>query len=208
MQYTTGTVAVTNGSAIVTGSGTLFLTNASIGDIFTIQDEGVWYQIASVDTDLQVTLTANYAGTTDSGLGYAITSDFSPSRGYPLLNPRDVETASLVARAVQGIDTDMQNAFDLMSGLTTHNIAADADYTLTAIQARNAALRITDTTPLWSTGRNIILPNTVRQWTVINDALQIATFKTATGGGVPVAPLKTAIIFVDGTNAIRVTDDS
>jgi len=79
MQYQTGTVSVTNGSAIVTGSGTLWLTYASIGDLFKVKGEDAIYTIASVDTDTQITLSANYAGTTDTGLQYQIARDFTPN---------------------------------------------------------------------------------------------------------------------------------
>ncbi len=34
--YNTGTVAVTNGSAIVTGASTLFSANVAAGDFFTV----------------------------------------------------------------------------------------------------------------------------------------------------------------------------
>jgi hypothetical protein len=38
-QYRTGTVSVSNGSAIVTGLGTQWLTYAHVGDAFKIKSE-------------------------------------------------------------------------------------------------------------------------------------------------------------------------
>lgn len=67
--YITGTVEVTNGSAIVTGNGTEWEDNAAAGDRFSIDDE-TWYEISSVDSDTQITLTEVYAGTTSSGESY------------------------------------------------------------------------------------------------------------------------------------------
>lgn len=75
-----GTATFTNGSAIVTGAGTTFLADLAVGQwikpgpIYTplgvgsAGDPGTeyddWGQILSVDSDTQVTLTANYAGPT------------------------------------------------------------------------------------------------------------------------------------------------
>lgn len=71
--YATGTIAVTNGSASVTGTGTAwsgvfpfsgFRTNITIG--------GVAYLVQRVNSDTSLTLTANYAGSTASGLSYSM----------------------------------------------------------------------------------------------------------------------------------------
>lgn len=69
--YNTGTVAVTNGSAVVTGTGTAWLANAAPGKTFQAPN-GVRYTISTVDSDTQITLTATYGGTTASGQGYNI----------------------------------------------------------------------------------------------------------------------------------------
>ena len=61
-QYLAGTANVTNGSATVTGTNTLWLANVTAGDSFTVAGDGVMYYVASVDTDTQVTLSAPYAG--------------------------------------------------------------------------------------------------------------------------------------------------
>jgi len=76
-EYTTGTVSVTNGSKVVTGSGTDFSSNVSAGDYFRIDGDGtgsasVWYKIDSVDSATQITLETAYAGTTQSGVEYTI----------------------------------------------------------------------------------------------------------------------------------------
>ena len=61
MQYKTGTASVTNGSATVTGTNTLWLANVTASDSFTIAGDGVMYDVASVDSDTQITLSAPYA---------------------------------------------------------------------------------------------------------------------------------------------------
>ena len=63
--HISGTVAVTQSSAAVTGTGTAFLPN-SAGNRISI--EGVPYKIASVTDDTTLTLTAAYAGTTEAGI--------------------------------------------------------------------------------------------------------------------------------------------
>ena len=65
-QYKTGTVSVTNGSNTVTGQATVWSTNAAVGYTFKIKDEDAIYNIASIVSDTQITLTVNYAGTTKS----------------------------------------------------------------------------------------------------------------------------------------------
>lgn len=75
-----GTATFTNGSAVVTGSGTTFLTDVSPGDwvkpgpLYTLAvagssgDPGTeydeWSEVLSVDSDLQLTLAANFTGVT------------------------------------------------------------------------------------------------------------------------------------------------
>ncbi len=106
-QYKTGTVSVTNGSQVVTGVGTSWLAEVSNGDLFTRPGDNAWYEVGSVDSDGQITLTASYAGTTGSGLSYAITRDFTTNEGYPYPEQGDIETASLIKRALQQIDADI-----------------------------------------------------------------------------------------------------
>lgn len=71
MPETTGTITVTNGSASVTGSGTLFATNfVGANDILVV--DGAMYVVKSVTSDTALTLTQPYAGETASGKSYDI----------------------------------------------------------------------------------------------------------------------------------------
>lgn len=76
-RYETGTVDVTNGSATVTGTGTTWSSNLKAGDFIHIGAAGerdpaaIWYEIQSVDSDTQLTLTAPYAEATVSGAAYS-----------------------------------------------------------------------------------------------------------------------------------------
>lgn len=74
--YKTGTVAVTNGNATVTGTGTAWVSNVRVGDAFHGPD-GEIYEITGVVSDTSLTIAKNYAGSTASGQNYSI----QPTRG-------------------------------------------------------------------------------------------------------------------------------
>jgi hypothetical protein len=58
----TGTSAFTNGSAIVAGTTTLYTTEVSVGDFVRNDADDIIAEVLSVDSDLQLTLTAVYSG--------------------------------------------------------------------------------------------------------------------------------------------------
>ena len=99
-QYKTGTVAITNGSATVTGTGTAWLANVSAGQFFGVDGDGVFYTVASVVSDTSLTLSANYGGTTGSGKTYSIVRDYTSPDSIPLLSANDIQTAAVFARAM------------------------------------------------------------------------------------------------------------
>lgn len=75
----TGTIAVTNGSKTVTGTGTNFVTDGvkqgdllSVGSAAENDPAATWVEVDGVDTDTQITLTSNYAGSTVSGAAFTI----------------------------------------------------------------------------------------------------------------------------------------
>ena len=106
-QYNTGTVSISNGSPTVTGVGTLFLANIAVGDIFTIVNDNVWYEVASVDTDLQLTLSANYGRPDVVAGSYTIIRDFTANYDIPYPEKGDIEVASMLKRALVEIDTQI-----------------------------------------------------------------------------------------------------
>lgn len=74
--YRTGTIALTNGSTTVTGSGTAFIANAQIGEALVAPDGRV-YEITNIPSDTSLTISPAYLGSTASGQAYAI----APLRG-------------------------------------------------------------------------------------------------------------------------------
>lgn len=103
-QYKTGTVSVTNGSPTVTGTDTLW-AGLSTPLYFKIDQDGEpVYEVASVDSNTQITLAGNYQGTTQSGLQYQLVQDFSNNLGIPLPSQGDVDSGDWLRRAIVEID--------------------------------------------------------------------------------------------------------
>ncbi|MDX0766809.1 phage tail protein, partial [Sinorhizobium medicae] len=74
--YVTGTVFVTAGSAVVTGSGTAWATALIAGGFFGLDSSnGNPVPILSVDSNTQLTLAKPWRGTTAAGQGYWIIRD-------------------------------------------------------------------------------------------------------------------------------------
>lgn len=91
MPESTGTITLTNGSASVTGSGTLFADNfVGANDVLIV--DGLMYVIASVTSNTALTLTRPYTGTTASGKQY----DIVHLTGEDALNELARQVAALV----------------------------------------------------------------------------------------------------------------
>jgi hypothetical protein len=109
-QYTTGTVTVVNGSNIVTGVGTNWLTEVSVGDTFKKKSENAIYEIAAVDSNTQIRLSVNYAGSGESGAEYQITRDFTPNYNLAEINVGDKDWPyHLTQETIRPIDSALAN---------------------------------------------------------------------------------------------------
>ncbi|WKW34407.1 phage tail protein [Pseudomonas viridiflava] len=75
--YKSGTVAVTQNSNAVIGSGTAFIANSRVGDGFRGPDGG-WYEVTNIASDTAMSISPNYQGATNSAGGYAL----APLQGY------------------------------------------------------------------------------------------------------------------------------
>lgn len=99
-----GTITLTNGSAIVGGSGTSFTTEIAAGDFIVSTVGGVDYTlpVKSVESNAQLTLVSNFTGPTQSGAAWSAVPRVA-------LN---MVTAALVAQsaeAMRGLNYDKQN---------------------------------------------------------------------------------------------------
>jgi sorbitol-specific phosphotransferase system component IIA len=74
-----GTVAATNGSTAVVGTGTTF-TNLQNGD--TISIAGVTYTVNTVTDNTHLNLTTTYAAATNAGLAYKVPTRTAPDGSY------------------------------------------------------------------------------------------------------------------------------
>jgi hypothetical protein len=128
-QYLAGTATVTNGSATVTGTNALWLAHVTAGDSFTVAGDGVMYDVASVDSDTQITLSAPYAGTTASGVVYAIGTGFTVPDSFPEMSQGDIETATIFTRAMRKIQSKFSALVSDISGKAAIAGGADANFT-------------------------------------------------------------------------------
>tara|TARA_A100001515_G_scaffold137306_1_gene129780 strand:- start:995 stop:1948 length:954 start_codon:yes stop_codon:yes gene_type:complete len=99
--------------------------------------------------------------------------------------------------------TDMVE--EAIAGLAVHNMASDANYTLTTAdgstsQARAAMVEITDTSTNLTAGRDIIVPGKQKIYIFKNSTAQILTVKVSGQSGVAVPAGKTMLLHCDGTN--------
>lgn len=74
-RYTTGTITATNGSASVTGAGTLWVTRGITANQYMLIDS-TWYKISAVTGEGAITLASNYTGATGGGKSYIITRNW------------------------------------------------------------------------------------------------------------------------------------
>ncbi|PTM34131.1 phage tail protein [Enterobacter cloacae] len=99
-----GTITLTNGSAVVGGTGTSFTTELAAGDFIVSTVGGVPYTlpVKTVDSNTQLTLVSNFTGPTQSGAAWSAVPRVA-------LN---MVTAALVAQsaeALRGLNYDKQN---------------------------------------------------------------------------------------------------
>ena len=111
-QYQIGTVNVTNGSDVITGNGTLWLANITALDEFRIRGGSVSYSITSIDSNIQITLSSNYAGATADHQFYQITRNFTVNYRFPEICFGDKDWPYGLTLALEGIDTQIKTLSD------------------------------------------------------------------------------------------------
>lgn len=99
-----GTITLTNNSATVTGSGTAFTSELTVGDFIVVTVGSVPYTlpVKTVDSNTQLTLVSNFTGPTQTGAAWSAVPRVA-------LN---MVTAALVAQsaeALRGLNYDKQN---------------------------------------------------------------------------------------------------
>tara|TARA_R100001163_G_C5030568_1_gene170905 strand:+ start:174 stop:1130 length:957 start_codon:yes stop_codon:yes gene_type:complete len=120
-----------------------------------------------------------------------------------LAKPAAGELTGTWGTTVNAQVTDMVE--EAIAGLAVHNMASDANYTLTTAdgstsQARAAMVEITDTSTNLSAGRDIIVPAKTKMYIFKNSTAQILTVKVSGQSGVAVPAGKTMLLHCDATN--------
>ena len=119
-QITRGLINVTNGSATVAGDAdALFSTGVpavAIGDLVKVDGETVFYEVQSIDSDIQITLTSNYGGSTNTGLTYTITQDFYTNLKMIQINKGDKELAEILDRNFGLLDNNFPQSAPASAG--------------------------------------------------------------------------------------------
>jgi len=114
--YRDGTLGATNGSTAVTGSGTYWKSaGLNPGDMLEVNNSGLFYEIASVNSDTSITLARAYQGSTVTGAAYAIVRNFTATMPSKIA----AQTAELLGDFRKYIDTDM----DRITGRSAYEIA-------------------------------------------------------------------------------------
>lgn len=153
MKYSDGTVNVTNGSNSVVGVGTLFSANVAAGQLFTIIGSGITNTIASVTDNTHLVLVSNYAGATSTGNAYTIIQGFTTGYGIPYPDIGDVQTATIMKRAMVLIDTLFSAVFGT-SATTTQLVDKTNTVNTTYKKAGRSIFNTTTGKPVWAVGSN------------------------------------------------------
>lgn len=215
-----GTTGQTNGSPIVTGSGTSWVDVGVLnpGDIYAAPD-GKFYEILSIQSNTGLTLTDNYLGSTASGQAYAIIpigllpSALAQQVKATLTTANAALASAVLSTAAQGLSATQQGnaraniaalgAADVGAGRLSLSVAGNTNVTLTAAQAANQFAEFTGTL----TGNiNVIVPAAARLFLVRNatSGAYTLTVKTASGSGVTVLQGGRMLIECDATNCVDV----
>lgn len=85
-----------------------FAGNVTNAGIFTRDQSSLPYYVGGVDGRGRLSLTAPYAGASESRVAYAVSHDYTVNRGFPRPNQGDTNAALIVAIAIDRIDRDIR----------------------------------------------------------------------------------------------------
>ena len=96
----TGTVGAINASSD-------FATNVVVGDLFSVEDQGVPYTVASVTNSSTLDLSANYAEAADNYAQGYVSSSFTPVHGLAYTEVGDTDAVTMSKHMATQLDTKM-----------------------------------------------------------------------------------------------------
>ena len=213
--YTTGTISVTNGSPTVYGTGTLWVDTGTLnaGDITLIGSS--LYQVQSIQSNTQLTLSSNFLGTTASGASYAIIpigllpSALAQQVKTTLASASSALTSAVLNTPGQAMTSTQQlnarqniaalGAADVGQGYVSLSVAGNTNVALSSTQAQASIINLTGTL----TGNiNVSTSMTPRLYIVENATTGAftVTFIGSSGTGAVVPQGGSSLLFCDGTN--------
>lgn len=107
--YSTGTVSVSSAGTTVTGSGTSWSSNVTVGQEILLG--GTWYPVTAVGSDTSITIGLNYAGTALSGASYVVATTISDVNIKNLY----IENANVAIDTRYGKDVILDNIIGVTS---------------------------------------------------------------------------------------------
>lgn len=123
----------------------------------------------------------------------------SPNLGLTHWDQGNSQPEVLVSEDLDIIDRSL-------CGTLTHDMASDADYTLSNVsdpkEWQYLVIHITDLSTNLTAARNIIVPTNTKTYFFHNATAQTLTLKTSAGTGVAVTAGSRAILYCDGTNVV------
>jgi hypothetical protein len=136
-QYKTGTVSLANGqSAVTLAAGDVLSAGIKVGDIFTVPGLGYWHEIASITDGTHFTISGTWGGATLVDSPYVIAQSFTPILNLPYPEAGDIETGSLIKRALLQIESAQSFNFAYTStGIDLIQLANDVQLSKDQIDA-------------------------------------------------------------------------
>lgn len=113
--YRAGTVTVSSGSNVVTGTSTQWAGNVNVGDTIVLGSPPQLYEVSNVASNTTIALVTNYSGTSGSGQSYFI----APTQGW-------IKELADRAAAVIATYASIEQAVDDLELITTLISQADA----------------------------------------------------------------------------------
>lgn len=143
-QYSAGQIdQVTNASAIWIGDGTDWKNEISLSAPCTIKinlDGESVYSIATIISATRLHTSANYQGTTGSGLGYMVMRSYT-SRGYWRILQGDADFAEILSQeTIDPIDEDISHIMSgnaTVDGTTSTSFGIDTDGNCARLKVAN-----------------------------------------------------------------------
>ncbi|MGM0613305.1 MAG: hypothetical protein ACQESM_07330, partial [Bacteroidota bacterium] len=105
-QYKSGFVSITNGTNVVTGSGTTWLDSGiEPGDLFKVSGFEVIYEVSGVESNTKLYINTDWQAGDVQSQPYVITTEFTPNYNFPEIHLGDRDWPSILTKSLRKIDS-------------------------------------------------------------------------------------------------------